>query len=95
MNYHQFAVWDDPQFDPNLNPGFDPNFEFDPITLSPVIVLMITTAEDDVSISWASNRKNILLAGIVNPANFKSKEVYSLFTRWRDTEQSINQTYNV
>ncbi len=54
MNYHQFAVWDDPQFDPNLNPDFDPNFEFDPITLSPVIVLMIITAEDDVSISWAS-----------------------------------------
>jgi hypothetical protein len=56
VNYHQFAVWDDPQFDPNLNPGFDPNFEFDPITLSPVtvlfvIVLMIITAEDDVSIS--------------------------------------------
>jgi hypothetical protein len=46
-------VWDVPQFDPNLNPGFDPNFEFDPITLSPVycpfvIVLMIITAEDDV-----------------------------------------------
>ena len=40
-------------------------------------------------------RKNILLAGIVNPANFKSKGVYSPFKQWRDTEQSINQTYNV
>jgi hypothetical protein len=34
-------VWDDPQFDPNLNPGFDPNFEFDLITLSPVIFLLL------------------------------------------------------
>jgi hypothetical protein len=48
-------VWDDPQFDPNLNPGFDPNLNLIRshyhLLLSFVIVLMITTAEDDVSIS--------------------------------------------
>ena len=36
-------------------------------------------------------RKNILLAGVVNPANFKSKEVYSLFTQWLRYE-TINQS---
>ncbi len=36
-------------------------------------------------------RKNILLAGIVNPANFKSKEVYSLFTQLLRHE-TINQS---
>ena len=90
-------VWDVPQFDPNLNPGFDPNFEFDPITLSHVIVLLLLSWWSLLLLKMMSpylgprNRKNILLAGIVNPANFNSKEVYSLFTQWLRYE-TINQS---
>jgi hypothetical protein len=56
---------------------------------------MITAAEDDVSISWASNRKNILLAGIVNPANFLKVKRYTISLHsGLDTKQSINQTFD-